>query len=423
MSFNLIYADKGIDFSGFAEGLANGMKMRYEQEKYERKLFDDEMKQFQLTWKPDKLKPGDKSEYMNALDEYKNARKLELRLDKNWKTKPEDRQLAYESAEKAKAKVGQLYTSSQKANQWMINADNYYETLDKKNIVKPTESLKLYQQIRDTPSSQIDWKTIQNADAFDVMPSADEMSKHLSSLTDAKNFDQPLKEVDASTPRKTLPDVGIPLLKNIGTTTYNLYKVAAPEKAYALAKNSTNGNILQNKKNANYNEFIRDLNSTPTSKIKIDADKKADEISKITGVPVSSIDANHLWAYDTGLYNKKYVGKEEDKTEVTNALAALGAMNEAERLKISKQLASIQAKSANDDADLKRVAKWVNLTGSGNIVSLIRSSNPDSELYQLAKDMGIDDILEFANRVEAAQKTGGLDWKQTMNLLAVPKKN
>jgi hypothetical protein len=423
MSFNLIYADKGIDLSGFAEGVANGMKMRYEQEKYERKLFDDEMKQFQLTWKPDKLKPGDKSEYMNALDEYKNARKLELRLDKNWKTKPEDRQLAYESAEKAKAKVGQLYTSSQKANQWMINADNYYETLDKKNIVKPTESLKLYQQIRDTPSSQIDWKTIQTADAFDVMPSADEMSKHLTSLTDAKNFDQPLKEVDASTPKRTLPDVGIPLLKNIGTTTYNLYKVAAPEKAYALAKNSTDGNILQNKKNSNFNEFTRALNSEPSSKIRIDADKKADEISKITKVPVSSIDANHLWAYDTGLYNKKYVGKEEDKSEITNALAALGAMNEAERLKISKQLASIQAKSAQGNEELMRVAKWASLTSSGNIVALIRTSKPDSELYKLAKDMGVDDLNELANQIEASKKTGGLDWEQTMNLLNVPKKN
>jgi hypothetical protein len=237
------------------------------------------------------------------------------------------------------------------------------------------------------------------------MPSADEMSKHLTALTDSKLYDQPERIPDPTRPKQFIPD-SVDLFKGLGTTYYKNYLSMSPQQAYATAKNTTEGNSLANKKNANFSEFTRGLNSAETSIIRIEAEKTATEISKRTGVPAANIDANHLWAYNMGLYNKKPGKDEVDDTEVKNAMIAFELLDKEARLKISKQLANAASSQTAQNADLVRMQKWATLTSSGNVVSLLENSAPDSEIMQLATEMKLD-VPAFIEAVKKAKDSGG----------------
>ena len=403
MSFNLRYADKGIDFSGFAEGVSNGMKMRFEQEKYERKLFDDEMKQFQLTWKPDKLKPIDKEEYMTAMSDYKKFRKDELRLDKKWSVKPEERQAAYERAENARAAVGNLYSLSQTANTWLTDAQKTLTIYAQQKIVPPSQLLNKIKEVRDTKSNQIKFEELAPASSYDVMPSSEEMIKYSTSLSNDKLYPNTITEPDAKKPFEEIPD-SVPYLKGKKIYFRKQYRYMEPESAYSEAKD-IEGNRLENKATMNYNSFASDLQGNPTSKITIDAKNKAEAIATVAKVPVANIDKFHLWAYDNHLYDKKVVKDIVDKSEIELALIGLDALNDAESMKLKKQLAANTLRVGNSTIGINNMYKFLNYIKSPQAEGAFKASAPDNVFKSMFSDYGLDP-MQYFNAIRNLKQKG-----------------
>lgn len=416
MSFNLIYADKGIDFSGFAEGVANGMKMRLEQEKYDRKLFDYEMKEFQSTWKPDKLKPTDKTSYIEAMDEYKKLRKNELRLDKKWFAKPEDRQLAYETAEKAKAKITNLYGLSQNANTWLTDATNTIKIYNQQKIVPPPELLAKVKEVRDTPSSEIDFENLAPASSYDVMPSSEEIVKYTTALSSDKLYPNVATELDPQRPYDEIPD-SVPYLK--GKKIYNRkqFRYMNPESAYAEATHIDNTR-MGNLATRNYNIFAEALQSDATSAKRIEAEKKAQLISEKAKIPASEIDKFHLWAYDNHLYDNKWVKDIVDKSEVELALIGLDALNDVESMKLRKQLAANQIKVGNSNIEINNMYKFLNYIKSPQAEGAFNASAPNSVFKSMFGDYGLnaDDYFKaIKNLKEKGSKESVMDLYNKLN--------
>ena len=415
MSFNLIYADKGIDFSGFAEGLSNGLKIRYEQERYERKLFDDEMKQFQLYWKPDKLKPGDKGLYMSTMEEYKNNRKQELRLDKNYRAKPEERQLAYEKSEAAKTKIEKLYGASLMANQWLVDAYKTNETYTKQKIVPPVELLNKIKEVANMPSTEIDFENLLPASSFDVMPSSEEISKYSSSVMDSKLYTESFSAPDPQKPYEEMPS-SVPLLGGKKVYFKKEYLKMPSGLAYTKAR-EIEGTRLENKSTANFNSFSNAMQSEPTSAIKIAADKKANEISSKFGITADKIDKYHLWAYDNGMLNPKFTKDITDDSEVALAMKSLSALNEAERLKVQKQLANSQMALNKTNQNQAKLVKFLTYIGSPMAEAAFKSSEPNNEFLQEFADYGIDGkkFFEEAKKIQEASGNKNLSFIDLYN--------
>ena len=388
MSFNLIYNDKGVDFSGFAEGINAGLRLRFEQERNERKLFNDEMRQFQLTWKPDKLKPADKADYMNAMEEYKNSKKEELRLDKKWSVKAEERQAAYEKSEAAKARVGELYSQSQLANQWLLDSQKIINTYTTQKIAVPVEATQLMQKVRDTKSKELDFSQIPNIASFDVMPSAEEMLKYSTSLSSDKLYTNPYIVPDENKPYEEIPK-SVPYLNGKKIHYKKEYRYMKPEQALATAQ-QIEGTRLENKATANYNSFANALQSNPTSKLRIEADEKAKAISEAAGINVADINKFHLWAYDNRLYEKKYVRSIEDRSEIELALKGLAALNDAESMRIRKQLANNQIAVGNSQIGVNNMFKFLGYIKSPEAEGAFNSSEPNSLFRSMFGDYKLD---------------------------------
>lgn len=388
MSFNLIYNDKGIDFSGFAEGISTGLKMRFEQEKYERKLFDEEMKQFQLTWKPDKLKPSDKQDYMAAMEEYKNSRKNELRLDKKWSVKAEERQAAYERAERAKAVVGEIYSQSQAANQYLANSQKTINIYTTQKINPPPEALQMIQKVRDTKSTDLDFSTIPDISTFDVMPSTDDMLKYTNSLSSDKLYTQPYIIPDETKPFEEIPK-SVPYLNGKKIYYKKEFRYMTPQQALSTAQ-QIEGTRLENKATMNYNSFANALQSNPTSQLRIEADKKAKAISEAAGINVADINKFHLWAYDNRLFEKKYVKTIEDRSEVELALKGLAAKNDAESLRIRNMLANNQIAVGNSQIGVNNMYKFLGYIKSPEAEGAFNSSEPNSMFRSMFGDYKLD---------------------------------
>lgn len=388
MSFNLIYNDKGVDFSGFAEGISAGLKMRFEQEKYQRKLFDDEMKQFQLTWKPDKLKPADKADYMAAMEEYKNSKKAELRLDKKWSVKAEERQAAYEKSEAAKARVGEIYSQSQAANQYLANSQKTINIYTTQKINPSPEMLQMIQRVRDTKSTDLDFSTMPDISTFDVMPSTDDMLKYTNSLASDKLYTQPYIIPDETKPFEEIPK-SVPYLNGKKIYYKKEYRYMKPEQALATAQ-QIEGTRLENKATANYNSFANALQSNPTSKLRIEADEKAKAISEAAGINVADINKFHLWAYDNRLFEKKYVRAIEDRSEVELALKGLEAKNDAESLRIRRIVANNQIAVGNSQISLNNMNRFFTYLKSPEAEGAFIASAPNNQFRELFNTYKLD---------------------------------
>jgi hypothetical protein len=327
------------------------------------------------------------------MEEYKNSKKAELRLDKKWSVKAEERQAAYEKSEAAKARVGELYSQSQLANQWLLDSQKIINTYTAQKIATPVEATQLMQKVRDTKSKELDFSQIPNIASFDVMPSTDDMLKYTTSLSSDRLYTQPYIAPDPSKPYEVIPD-SVPFLK--GKKIYNNqeFRYMKPEQAYATAQ-QIEGTRLENKATANYNSFANALQSNPTSRLRIEADEKAKSISEAAGINVSDINKFHLWAYDNKLYEKKWIRNIVDKTEVELAIQSLNARNDAESLKIRKTLAANQMAVGNAQIGYANMMKFFAYLGNPSAEAIFNASRPDSKFMEAFGDYGLDAIKYF----------------------------
>jgi hypothetical protein len=322
------------------------------------------------------------------MEEYKNSKKAELRLDKKWSVKAEERQAAYEKSEAAKARVGQLYSQSQLANQWLLDSQKTINTYTAQKIATPVEATQLMQKVRDTKSTELDFSQIPNIASFDVMPSSEEMLKYTTSLSSDKLYTNPYIAPDENKPYEEIPKT-VQYLSGKKIYYKKEYRYMKPEQALATAQ-QIEGTRLENKATANYNSFANALQSNPTSKLRIEADEKAKAISEAAGINVADINKFHLWAYDNRLYEKKYVRSIEDRSEIELALKGLAALNDAESMRIRKQLANNQIAVGNSQIGVNNMFKFLGYIKSPEAEGAFNSSEPNSLFRSMFGDYKLD---------------------------------
>jgi hypothetical protein len=322
------------------------------------------------------------------MEEYKNSKKAELRLDKKWSVKAEERQAAYEKSEAAKARVGEIYSQSQAANQYLANSQKTINIYTTQKINPSPEMLQMIQRVRDTKSTDLDFSTMPDISTFDVMPSTDDMLKYTNSLASDKLYTQPYIIPDETKPFEEIPK-SVPYLNGKKIYYKKEYRYMKPEQALATAQ-QIEGTRLENKATANYNSFANALQSNPTSKLRIEADEKAKAISEAAGINVSDINKFHLWAYDNRLYEKKYVRAIEDRSEVELALKGLEAKNDAESLRIRRIVANNQIAVGNSQISLNNMNRFFTYLKSPEAEGAFIASAPNNQFRELFNTYKLD---------------------------------
>ena len=404
MSFNLIYADKGIDLSGFAEGVNNGLKMRYEQEKFERNLIESEIKQFQTFFRADKLKKGDQKKWMLGIDAWMKSKKAELRLDKKRNATAEERNSLYEQSENIKTQLASLYQKSGQANEWLADA---YKTKDMhiaKGRVLPVAFLNKITEVASKPSDEIDFATLLPAASFDIMPSSDEIITFSKALQDPSLYTE-TDRVESTTQKAQEIESDIPQLKGKKIRYYDIEKFAKPEAITEYVKTLSSNNSIYNQKMEEYGAFKRALKSDITSADSIAANDLLSKIANEAKVDKTLVNENHFWAYKMNAYKRKNIKTEEDDTELLLGLKAFNAANDAESLKLKKQSNALNAKVAGAQIGLANMYKFLGYIKSPEAEAAFNSSSPDSQFRSIFGDNKLD-ADKYFKAIKSLKKKG-----------------
>ena len=220
------------------------------------------------------------------------------------------------------------------------------------------------------------------------MPSTEEMLKYTTSLSSDKLYTNPYIAPDENKPYEEIPKT-VQYLSGKKIYYKKEYRYMKPEQALATAQ-QIEGTRLENKATANYNSFANALQSNPTSKLRIEADEKAKSISEAAGINVADINKFHLWAYDNRLYEKKYVRSIEDRSEIELALKGLAALNDAESMRIRKQLANNQIAVGNSQIGVNNMFKFLGYIKSPEAEGAFNSSEPNSMFRSMFGDYKLD---------------------------------
>ena len=133
----LNFYTQGVDFSGFGEGIAQGMKIAADRQIQQQRMFDNDWKEYSRMFDPTKISDSDRQDYINAFQENKELAKRQLRAETG-RSKENldelDKQLKL-----AQGKLATIYGKSKLKNDKVLRLTKEIETAQKMGYVVPVE--------------------------------------------------------------------------------------------------------------------------------------------------------------------------------------------------------------------------------------------------------------------------------------------
>lgn len=390
----LNFYTQGVDFSGFGEGIAQGMKIAADRQIQQQRMFDNDWKEYSRMFDPTKISDSDRQDYINAFQENKELAKRQLRAETG-RSKENldelDKQLKL-----AQGKLATIYGKSKLKNDKVLRLTKEIETAQKMGYVVPVEYKKSISTLANTPVSKMQETDLEEEMSLNLSPKADDLIKTRAMIDKTKtNFVQSNRSEE---------EIDLPIIGKALIVRYTPTFTSSPE-ANELIIEALKASPVNNSGVGMFNNLKAKLAMPDGTKEKEDALSAAKNIATKAGLSsIDLIEPIHLTATSMGVYDSKTTGKEIiDMSDFTVKLKQLGALNAQQKMEISKGFLAASQKNAQTNAlqaSAYRTFGFILRDGASAIV------NNSGNIQQDLKNLGVKDIPKLMGDIEAGKKQG-----------------
>jgi hypothetical protein len=148
------YNVRGVDFSGLAQGISQGIMQAAQIRRQQDLLVEKELDDFEKKYDPDKLRTNEIPDFTSAFSDYKD---IALKYSKLNRGRGTTEELAVAGALKTAAlkKMNSIYTGSVSASNLLVERKTYRDQLFKQGYAIPDEVNKEIMSLSSTPLSEM----------------------------------------------------------------------------------------------------------------------------------------------------------------------------------------------------------------------------------------------------------------------------
>ena len=393
MSFNLNYVTQGLDFSGFGQGIAQGIRIATERKLEQDKMFDSEWKEFSRMFDPSKLSDSDREDYIQAFQQTHKIAKELNKAERGGSTEQInelDMQL-----QKAQGKMASIYGRSKMKNEKAIRVDKEIERLQKLGYTIPTQYKMYRNSLATKKASEITDDELEGDFQIDLMPTPKQNAETRSMFDKSKTT-----FVKSNLKQETIK---LPVIGDVVIEKY------VPSLGAEDATIKMNEQSLEKSNHINYGidtlKWLKQNLMMPDgTKEKESAVSFATNLMKKARLnSIDQIQPKHIAADSLGLYDMKQSNKEvTDDSNLTNAMKKFSILNAQEKNKISEGFLRVAQERASTDKNLSNDMRFYSFIMKNDSVPVLRNSPVVKKMLQ---DRGMDPE-GFANAVESYHQKG-----------------
>jgi len=390
----LNFYTQGIDFSGFGEGIAQGMRIATERKLQQDKLFDSEWKEYSRMFDPEKISDSDRKLYIDAYEKTHQTAKALDRAERRGST-DEINNLTLQ-LKQYQGEMASIYGKSKMKNEKAIRISKEMDTAQKNGYTVPIEYKKYRNKLVNTPISDLTDDDLESDFQLNLTPSVKDMSSTMKLVNDAKT--NPVRQAESTV------TVDLPRGIKASISRYTPGFTASQETINMISSSLQSQNVNNYGVDA-YKGLIAKLKMPDGSKEKEDAISVANNLMKKAGLSsIDEIKPIHFTSASIGLYDPKSTGKEViDMTDFNSKIKQLGALNDEEKIQISRGFLDVAKQNAGSNKKMAAqltVYSFLMRDGADAVVS----NAP--QLREAMKELDIKDPTKMMNDIKAAQKKG-----------------
>jgi hypothetical protein len=390
----LNFYTQGIDFSGFGEGIAQGIRIAAERKLQQDKLFDSEWKEYSRMFDPEKISDSDRKLYIDAYEKTHQTAKALDRAERRGST-DEINNLSLQ-LKQYQGEMASVYGKSRMKNEKALRMTKTIDTAEKNGYIVPVEYKENRNRIVKTPISDLTDDDLESDFELNLTPSVKDMSSTMKLVNEAKT--NPVRQGESAV------TIDLPRGIKASISRYTPGFVASPESISMISSSLQSQNVNNYGVDA-YKGLVAKLKMPDGSKEKEDALSVANNLVKKAGLSsIDEIKPIHFTSASIGLYDPKSTGKEViDMTDFNTKVKQLGLLNNEEKNQISAGFLEVARQNASSN---KKMAAQL------TIYSFLMRDGADAvvsnapQLREAMTELDIKDPTKMMNDIKAATKKG-----------------
>ena len=389
----LNFYTQGIDFSGFGEGIAQGMRIATERKLQQDRLFDSEWKEYSRMFDPEKISDSDRKLYIDSYQKTREIAKALNRAERKGSVEEIDN-LSLE-LKKYQGEMASVYGKSKMKNEKALRITKEIETAQKNGYNVDTSIKEMRNRLVRTPITELSDEDLDSDFQLDLTPKVKD-------LMDTRNFVDKTK-TNFVRLNESEDFIDLPIVGKARIFTYTPAFISSPE-ANQMTIESLRAGTVYNGGVQMFKKLKAGLSMPDGTREKEEAIASATSYAKKAGLPsIDLLEPIHLTASSMGVYDPKTTGKEVfDTSDLTNKLKQLGALNAQQRMEISRGFLAASRKNAETNSTNARMYKIFGFLLKDGADAVIKNSE---NIREDMRGVGIDPV-KFLTDLKDSKNTG-----------------